>query len=123
MGRDDHEYLTIREGVWQYYRRVPAHFAHLDRRGTVKLSTKIKVARDREGNKASRVAARLNTTQEAYWRGLSEQSAADAVRAYDDAVRLCPLAWRRLPAAVRMGSEALPRGPGAGAGRHGRRPH
>jgi hypothetical protein len=43
-----HEYLTIRNGVWQYYRRVPAHFAHLDTRGTVKLSTKV------SGNKASR---------------------------------------------------------------------
>ena len=32
-----HEYLTIRDGVWQYCRRVPAHFAHLDKRGTVKL--------------------------------------------------------------------------------------
>jgi integrase len=84
----DHDYLTIRDGVWQYYRRVPSHFAHLDKRGTVKLSTKIKVARDREGNKASRVAARLNATQEAYWRSLSEQDAADAVRAYDDAVKL-----------------------------------
>ena len=83
-----HEYLTIRNGVWQYYRRVPAHFAHFDKRGTVKLSTKVKVAKDRAGNKASRVADRLNATQEAYWRGLSELSATDAVRTYDDAVRL-----------------------------------
>ena len=50
-----------------------AQFAHLDKRGTVKLSTKIKVARDRRGNKAGRVAARLNATLEAYWRGLSER--------------------------------------------------
>ena len=46
--RYGHEYLTVRHGVWQYYRRVPAHFAHLDKRGTVKLSTKIKVAKDRD---------------------------------------------------------------------------
>jgi integrase len=84
----DHEYLTVRDGVWQFYRRVPSHFGHLDKRGTVKLSTKIKVAKDRTGAKASRVAARLNDTLEAYWRGLSEQTAANALRAYDDAVKL-----------------------------------
>lgn len=88
MGKNGHEYLTERGSTWQFYHRVPSHFAHLDTRGTVKLSTKIKVANDRTGSKASRVAARLNETLEAYWRGLSEQKAADAVRAYDDAVKL-----------------------------------
>jgi integrase len=86
--RTGHEYLTIRDGVWHYYRRVPAHFVPLAKCATVKLSTKIRVAKDQTGSKASRVAARLNAVQEAYWRGLSERKAADAVRAYDDAVKL-----------------------------------
>ncbi len=73
---------------------MPAHFTHLDKRGTVKLSTKIKVAKDRTGIKASRVAARLNNTLEAYWRGLSEQNAANAMRAYDDAVKLARMFCR-----------------------------
>jgi hypothetical protein len=88
MGQTGHEYLTDRDGTWQFYRRVPTHFAHLDKRGTVKLSTKVRVAKDRTGSKASRVAARLNETLEAYWRGLSERKAADAARAFDDAVKL-----------------------------------
>jgi hypothetical protein len=88
VGKTGHEFLTQRHGAWQYYRRVPIHFAHLDTRGTVKISTKIKVAKDRTGSKASRVAARINETTEAYWRGLSEQKATDALRAYDDAVKL-----------------------------------
>ncbi|MBR1227240.1 tyrosine-type recombinase/integrase [Bradyrhizobium sp. AUGA SZCCT0176] len=67
---------------------MPSNFTHLDKRGIVKLSTKIRVAKDRTGSKASRIAARLNETTEAYWRGLSEQNAADAVRTYDDAVKL-----------------------------------
>jgi integrase len=83
-----HEYLTIRDGVWHYYRRVPAHFVPLAKCATVKLSTKIKVAKDQTGSKASRVAARLNAVQEAYWRGLSEKKAADATQAYTDAVKL-----------------------------------
>ena len=67
---------------------MPAHFAHLDTRVTVQLSTKVKVATDREGIKATRVVARLNATQEAYWRGLSERRTTEALRAYVDAVRL-----------------------------------
>lgn len=85
---DHREYLSIRDGTWQFYRRVPKDVAHLDKRGTVKLSTKIKIAKDKKGVKASRVAARLNDTLEACWRGLSEKKQANAVRSYDDAVKL-----------------------------------
>jgi hypothetical protein len=46
------QYLTVRHGVWHFLRRVPAEYAHLDKRGNVKLSTKIKVAVDRKGTKA-----------------------------------------------------------------------
>ena len=72
------QYLTTRHGVWHYLRRVPAEYVHLDPRGNVKLSTKIKVAADRKGVKASRVAARLNETVEAYWRGLAGRETAEA---------------------------------------------
>lgn len=82
------QYLTVRHGVWHYLRRVPAEYAHLDLRGNVKLSTKIKVATDRTGTKAGRIAAQMNATLEAYWRGLVEQKAAEAKQTYLDAVKL-----------------------------------
>ena len=44
---------------------MPSDYAEFDKRGIVKLSTKIKVANDRTGNKATRVAARMNETHEA----------------------------------------------------------
>jgi integrase len=100
------QYLTIRDGVWHYHRRVPSSFAHLDKRGIVKLSTKIKVANDRAGTKAGRVAARMNETHEAYWRSLAENKATEARQAYVDAVRLArslgldyltPSAWSQQP--------------------------
>ncbi|MGY4337333.1 hypothetical protein [Bradyrhizobium sp. LM2.9] len=52
---------------------MPVEYEHLDTRGNVKLSTKIKVATDRTGTKASRIAARMNETLESYWRGLAGQ--------------------------------------------------
>src|SRR5262245_38691720 len=82
------DYLTQRNGVWHYYRRVPSEYAALDSRHHIRLSTKIKVAHDRTGTKASRVAAKLNATQEAYWRSLADGKTADAKQAYSDAVKL-----------------------------------
>ena len=82
------QYLTERHGVWHFLRRVPAEYAHLDPRGNVKLSTKIKVANDRKGTKALAVVARMNETLEAYWRGLVEQKAEEAKQTYLDAVKL-----------------------------------
>ena len=82
------QYLTARNGVWHYYRRVPIEYAHLDERHHIKLSTKIKVANDRTGTKAGRVAARMNETHEAYWRSLVENKAMAAKEAYTDAVKL-----------------------------------
>lgn len=82
------QYLTKRQGVWHFLRRVPTEYAHLDTRGNVKVSTKIKVAADRKGTKASQVAARMNETLEAYWRGLADQKTAEAKQAYLDAVKL-----------------------------------
>jgi hypothetical protein len=60
--------LTKRNGTWHFVRKVPKEFAHLDRRGVVRLSTEIRVADDRAGVKASRVADRLKVDLEASWR-------------------------------------------------------
>jgi integrase len=98
--------LTKRHGVWHYYRRVPSSYTHLDKRGSIKLSTKIKVANDRAGTKAGRVAARMNATHEAYWRSLTENKATEARQSYADAVKLArslgldyltPSAWAEKP--------------------------
>lgn len=74
--------------MWQYVRRVPGEYAALDRRGIVKLSTKVQVARDRAGTRAARIAAKINEGLEAYWRSLAAKQDADARQAYADAVRL-----------------------------------
>jgi integrase len=103
---ENRQYLTIRDGVWHYHRRVPSNFAHLDKRGSIKLSTKIKVALDRTGTKAGRIAARLNDTHEAYWRSLAENKGTEARQSYSDAVKLArslgldyltPTAWSQQP--------------------------
>jgi integrase len=69
-------------------RRVPSEYEALDTRGIVKLSTKVKVANDRAGTKAGRVAARMNATHEAHWRMLAERKTTEARQTYADAVKL-----------------------------------
>ncbi len=69
------EYLTKRNGHWQFVRRVPKEFAHLDERGIVKLSTGIEIADDNRGIKASRVAAQMNRDLEARWHSQVEGKA------------------------------------------------
>jgi integrase len=82
------QYLTNRRGVWHFLRKVPIEYRHLDTRGNVKLSTKINVASDRKGTKASRIAAQMNETLEAYWRGLAMEKTTEAKQTYLDAVKL-----------------------------------
>jgi len=103
---DNGQYQTIRNGVWQYVRRVPEDYAHLDPRGIVKTSTRVKVANDRSGTKACRVVAKLNANLEAYWRGLADGKATEARQAYGDAVKLArslgldyqqPATWAQQP--------------------------
>lgn len=81
------EYLTKRNGRWQFVRRVPLEFAALDTRGIVKHSTKVAVATDKRGTKAGRVADTLNGELEAYWRGLVEGRAQEAADRYTEARR------------------------------------
>jgi integrase len=66
---------------------VPAEFARLDRRGIVRHSTRVKIADDRIGRKAARVAYTLNEELERFWKSLTDgQSHADITR-YDEARR------------------------------------
>jgi integrase len=65
------DFLTRRCGTWQFVRRVPIEFAHLDTRGVIKHSTKVRIAQDRTGRRAARVATKLNDELELYWQGLA----------------------------------------------------
>lgn len=81
------EHLTKRNDVWHFVRRVPIEFSHLDKRGVVRYSTKIKVAKDRRGTRAGRIAKAMNRELEIYWRGLVESKSQDATGRYADARR------------------------------------
>lgn len=78
-------HLTKRDGIWHYARRVPASVMALDGRGVVRITTKIRVADDPRGIKASRVSERINGEIEAYWVGLIEGRASEAKARYDAA--------------------------------------
>ena len=80
-------FLTRRSGTWHFVRRVPLEFAQFDRRGIIKHSTKVRIAQDRTGRRAARVADKLNEELEVYWKTLAGgHSKADLSR-YDDARR------------------------------------
>lgn len=81
------EYLTKRNGFWQFVRRVPLEYAHLDDRGVIKHSTRIEVRADRRGTRAGKVADNMNRELEAYWRGLVEGKALEAAERYTEARR------------------------------------
>jgi len=81
------DYLTNRKGIWQFVRRVPLDFAHLDPRQDVKHTTKVPVAKDRRGIKAGKIADTMNRELEAYWRGLSGGKAQEARERYAEARR------------------------------------
>lgn len=81
------EYLTKRNGHWQFVRRVPLEFTTLDPRGVIKHSTKIAIRKDPRGNRAGKVADGMNRDLEAYWRGLVEGKAQEAADRYAEARR------------------------------------
>ncbi|TFV48251.1 hypothetical protein [Bradyrhizobium niftali] len=66
------DFLTRRHGAWQFVRRVSVEFAKLDRRRVIKHSTRIKIADDRAGRRAVRVAQQLNEQLEIFWKGLAK---------------------------------------------------
>ncbi|MBC7575964.1 MAG: integrase, partial [Tardiphaga sp.] len=78
------DYLTDREGVWHFVRKVPLAYREHDRRGLVRQSTKIAVITDRHGRKAGRVAKGFNDDLETFWRGLASGDLAGAQERYDE---------------------------------------
>jgi len=68
-------------------RRVPIEFAELDKRGVIKHSTRIKIADDRAGRRAARVAEKLNEQLEIFWKGLSDGHRKEHLNSYDAARR------------------------------------
>ncbi|MGM5034817.1 molecular chaperone [Tardiphaga sp. 803_E3_N1_3] len=81
------EHLTKRNGTWHFVRRVPEEFASYDKRGIVKLSTKVRIARDRHGQRASLIADRMNLDLEAYWQKCAAGEAGRAATDHAEAVR------------------------------------
>jgi hypothetical protein len=81
------DYLTKRNGYWQFVRRVPLEYAHLDERVVIKHSTKVAVRKDRRGIKAGKVADAMNRELVAYWIGLSEGKPQEATDRYNEAKR------------------------------------
>ena len=81
------DFLTRRGATWHFVRRVPAEFAHLDRRGVVRHSTRIKVADDRIGRRATRVAHSLNEELEHLWKQLADGQSGENLTRYDEARR------------------------------------
>jgi integrase len=77
------DFLTRRCGTWHFVRRVPLEFAQLDRRGIVKHSTKVRIAQDRTGRRAARVASRLNEELELYWNSLATGRSNADLNRYD----------------------------------------
>jgi hypothetical protein len=81
------DYLTERNGRWQFIRRVPQEYAALDPRGVIKLSTKVPVSKDRRGIRAGKIADQMNRDLEAFWFGLSEGEPKEAADRYKEARR------------------------------------
>lgn len=81
------EYLTKRNGFWQFVRRVPAEFAVYDKRGIVKLSTGVSIASDRHGRKATKRADQMNLDLEAFWSKCADGKRREAEIEYTAAVK------------------------------------
>lgn len=81
------DFLTRRGNTWHFVRRVPAEFAALDQRGIVRHSTRIKVAEDRLGRRAARVADKLNSELERFWKELADGRSGADTTGYDLARR------------------------------------
>ena len=79
------DFLTRRGATWHFVRRVPAAFADVDRRGIVRHSTRIKVADDRIGRRAARVADTLNEELERFWKSLADGQSGESLTRYDEA--------------------------------------
>ncbi|MGC2076742.1 MAG: hypothetical protein WA728_12055, partial [Xanthobacteraceae bacterium] len=81
------DFLTKRGSFWRFCRRVPQEYLNLDTRGIVLESTKIRIADDPKGIRASQRALQMNADLERYWRELKAGKSAEAVRDYEAARR------------------------------------
>jgi integrase len=77
------DFLTRRGTTWHFVRRVPAEFAKLDRRGVIRHSTRVKIADDRVGRRAARIADTLNEELERFWRNLANGRSAEQACRFD----------------------------------------
>jgi integrase len=80
------DYLIQRGRFWTFFRRTPTEYADIEPRQFVAKSTKIRVADDPDRQRARRVADRLNTALEGYWRDLAQGQAAGARQRFREAV-------------------------------------
>ena len=81
------DFLTRRGATWHFVRRVPAEFAALDPRGIIRHSTRVKIADDRVGRRAARVAHTLNEELERFWKSLADGKTGAELSLYEDARR------------------------------------
>lgn len=81
------DFLTRRDGVWHFVRRVPKAYAHIDARGVIRHSTRIRVADDRAGRRAGHAAQLLNDELEGFWRGLAGDRPTQVQNHYDEVRR------------------------------------
>lgn len=81
------KYLTERDGVWHFARRVPTVYASLDRRGVIKHSTGVPVAVDPHGTRAKALRDVFNSDLEASWRALAAGQPVDLERRFEETRR------------------------------------
>jgi hypothetical protein len=81
------DFLTRRNGTWHFVRRLPAEFTSFDRRSIIRHSTKVRVAEDRNGRRASRVAQKFNEQLEGYWCSLAHGLHNSQISRYEAARR------------------------------------
>jgi integrase len=79
------DYLIQRGLFWHFFRWVPVEYADVDRRKIVSKSTKIRVADDPDRQRARRIADKINTSLEGYWRDLAAGNAAGAAQRFREA--------------------------------------
>ncbi len=72
-------------GFWYLIKRVPAAFQHLDTRGIVKVSTRIRVADDPKGIRATQRVQELSAELDRYWRDLADGRNPHAARDFQKA--------------------------------------
>ncbi len=79
---DQKKYMRRIGEFWHYYRRVPKHVSHLDKRRYVKRSTKTK-----SFSAAVEIVRKINEETEALWQDLELGNKASAPMKYDHAVK------------------------------------